>query len=307
MQDIRCACVCLCVPVCVPVCVPPCVQDDVGAPWWSAAHLLVRHHLAELLRDALQILLGDAPLVVQVKLPERAQRILLGILLRHLDQQQLQELVEIDHARRATLFLHHRLHLLFSGLESERTQHHFQSARIDHTLALCIEQVKRLPNFRALLFAQFQPRCLHKESKVEGRGCVETPREKKRSVLSGAGKAHVSDAFAGRVVLHEAAAAHTMARNGSQKESAPVLHVLGSYFFVQMAKLEMFWPLSRPHAAPPESENSQQCESFAAASAATARPARHRTPPPGRLVPSAASVRALKLLHQHAQNLSPRS
>ena len=71
--------------------------------------------------------------------------------------QQLQEFVEINEPLLILAFIHrrdHSPHLFLARLEAERTEHHFKCSCIDHTLPLCVEEIKGLSDFAALLLAE---------------------------------------------------------------------------------------------------------------------------------------------------------
>jgi len=73
--------------------------------------------------------------------------------------QQLQEFVEINEPLLILAFIHrrdHSPHLFLARLEAERTEHHFKCSCIDHTLPLCVEEIKGLSDFAALLLAEHQ-------------------------------------------------------------------------------------------------------------------------------------------------------
>ena len=125
--------------------------------------LVVRHGLAQLHCDFLQVLERDHPLVVEGEELKGPLDFLLRLLLVHFGCHDLQELRVVDGV---VVFLvlilgvqvrQQLLDLVFLGLKTQGPQCHFQLLNIYDSRAVCVEEVECFLNVLLLLFAELLP------------------------------------------------------------------------------------------------------------------------------------------------------
>ncbi|CAH0371854.1 unnamed protein product, partial [Pelagomonas calceolata] len=139
--------------------------------------LLVRHVLAELLRDALQVPERDLARLVVVEEPEGLQDLLAAVLLAHLRRHHLEELREVDRAGPVLVDVRdHLLDLLLLRLEAQRAHRHLQLLGVDGARAVRVEEVERLANLLLLLLLRRAPRVVKAwRQRSRARGSRRTP------------------------------------------------------------------------------------------------------------------------------------
>mmetsp|Transcript_22058 Transcript_22058/g.55923 ORF Transcript_22058/g.55923 Transcript_22058/m.55923 type:complete len:206 (-) Transcript_22058:12-629(-) len=121
--------------------------------------LLVRHVLAQLPRNALEVFERDFASLVVVKELEDAHDLLRGVAVAHLARHHFDELFEVDGAAAVQVdVLDHLAHLLLLRVEAESAQSHAELLCVDCARAIRVEEVKRLLQFLHLPFGDARPR-----------------------------------------------------------------------------------------------------------------------------------------------------